>query len=402
MKGRDIIIVGQQAWDVEIGSNCRNIALEFSKHNRVLYVNSALDRITKIRYTKDPKVKKRLDVIHGKQSGLEQVSENLWVYYPDRIIESINWLRVHWLFRVLNRRNNVRFASSIQRAISQLELKDFILFNDSDMFRSFYLKDLLNPSITLYYSRDNMMATDYYKRHGKHLEPEIMRKSDLCVANSVYLQQYCKNFNERSYYVGQGCDLELFEKPAPSSVPAGLQNVPGPIIGYVGALTAARLDIALLEYLANNHPDSSFVLVGPEDREFQKSKLHYLRNVFFLGAKPVKDLPAYIQAFNICINPQLLNDLTIGNYPRKIDEYLAMGKPVVATRTDTMEAFSNYTYLAANKEEFSDKIKIALLDNNFETQLKRKAFAFSHTWVNSVNLISEGIQEVESYNFSEV
>jgi hypothetical protein len=41
----DIVITGQQAWDVEIGSNCKNIALEFSKQHRVLYVNSPLDRI---------------------------------------------------------------------------------------------------------------------------------------------------------------------------------------------------------------------------------------------------------------------------------------------------------------------------------------------------------------------
>ena len=44
--GRDIVIVGQQPWDVEIGSNCKNIAEELTKHNRVLYVNSPLDRIT--------------------------------------------------------------------------------------------------------------------------------------------------------------------------------------------------------------------------------------------------------------------------------------------------------------------------------------------------------------------
>ena len=46
IQGRDIVIVGQQPWDTEIGSNCKNIALEFSKHNRVLYVNSPLDRFT--------------------------------------------------------------------------------------------------------------------------------------------------------------------------------------------------------------------------------------------------------------------------------------------------------------------------------------------------------------------
>ncbi len=31
IEGRDIIVVGQQPWDVSIGSNCKNIAMEFSK-----------------------------------------------------------------------------------------------------------------------------------------------------------------------------------------------------------------------------------------------------------------------------------------------------------------------------------------------------------------------------------
>ena len=36
IKGKDIIVVGIQAWDIEIGSNCKNIALEFSQNNRVI------------------------------------------------------------------------------------------------------------------------------------------------------------------------------------------------------------------------------------------------------------------------------------------------------------------------------------------------------------------------------
>jgi len=66
----DIVVVGQQPWDVEIGSNCKNIALEFSEHHRVLYVNSPLDRITVIRGRRDEKVKKRLQVVAGKLEGL--------------------------------------------------------------------------------------------------------------------------------------------------------------------------------------------------------------------------------------------------------------------------------------------------------------------------------------------
>ena len=399
--GRDIIIVGQQAWDVDIGSNCRDIALEFSKKNRVLFVNSALDRITKIKYSKDPKIKKRINVIKGKERGLERVNEDLWVYYPDELLESINWIRPHWLFRYLNQRNNFRFATSIQKAICELDFKDFILFNDSDMLRSFYLKELLKPSTTLYYSRDNMMATNYYRRHGKFLEPQIIKKSDLCVANSLYLQRYCKTFNVRSYYVGQGCELELFQMPLSRPRPEVFDEIDRPIVGYVGALTAARLDLDLIEFLSLNLPDFSFVFIGHEDKLFRKSRLHRLSNVYFLGAKPTKDLACYIEAFDVCINPQKLNDLTRGNYPRKIDEYLAMGKPVVATKTDTMEAFGRFTYLASNKKEFSDKIRIALGDKSPKALLERRAFAFSHSWVNSLNLIAQGIEEVETLKVTE-
>jgi glycosyltransferase involved in cell wall biosynthesis len=56
-----------------------------------------------------------------------------------------------------------------------------------------------------------------------------------------------------------------------------------------------------------------------------------------LGAQDVNRLPEYIKASDVCINPQLLNETTKGNYPRKIDEYLAMGKPVVATKTIAMD-----------------------------------------------------------------
>ena len=46
INNRDIIVVGLQPWDSEIGSNCKNIAIEFAKQNRVLYVNHPFDRIT--------------------------------------------------------------------------------------------------------------------------------------------------------------------------------------------------------------------------------------------------------------------------------------------------------------------------------------------------------------------
>jgi glycosyltransferase involved in cell wall biosynthesis len=390
--GRDIIIVGQQPWDVEIGSNCKNIALEFSKHNRVLYVNSALDRVSLMKGSSDPKILKRNNIIKHKELGLVQINSTMWNLYPDTIIESINWIKIHSLFKFLNRINNERFAKSILSAVQELEFTNYILFNDNDIFRSFHLKELLKPILTVYYSRDYMLAVDYWKRHGEKLEPKLIADSDVCVANSTYLADYCRKFNPHSYYVGQGCELDLFMNFASTELPSDVQQIPGLKIGYVGALSGIRLDISLLLDIAKAKPNWSILLVGPEDEMFLTSELHDLSNVYFLGAKSPSLLPDYIQAFDICLNPQVVSQVTIGNYPRKIDEYLAMGKPVVATSTPFMEAvFSNHTYLAKTVPEYIHLIEKAQTENNIERVNLRRAFASTHTWENSVAEIYKAI-----------
>jgi len=391
---RDIVIVGQQPWDTGIGSNCKNLALEFSKHNRVLYVNSALDRITVLKHKAENWVQKRLAVVKGRENGIVFIKDNLWNLYPSYVVESINKIKIRPLFNNLNKRNNRLFAQSIKRAMDELGFKDIILFNDNDIFRSFYLKELLKPALSIYYSRDFMLAVDYWKFHGEKLEPELMAKSDICVANSTYLANYCKQYNPRSYYVGQGCDLEMFSNPQIQSIPGDMTDLPHPVIGYAGALQSIRLDIALLEYLALQKPQWSIVLVGPEDEVFKASKLHEIKNIHFLGHKRPEDLPVYINAFDVCLNPQLVNQVTIGNYPRKIDEYLAMGKPVVATATETMSIFAGNTYLAQNKEQYIEYITKALAEDNDTLRAERRNFASTHTWENNAKEIYKAINLV--------
>lgn len=392
---RDFIIVSQQAWDVEIGSNCKNIALEISKHNRVLYVNPPLDRITLIRNKHQEKIIKRKKMIHGEEENLIQVSENVWNLYPDCIIESINWIKSHFLFDLINTYNNSRYARAILKTAESLGFENVILFNDNDIFRCFYLKEFLKPLTSVYYSRDYMVATDYWKYHGEHFEPKLIAKSDICVANSSYLTNYCKTYNPNSFFVGQGCDTNLFTALNQLDLP-DLEQLPKPLIGYVGALSSHRLDINLLAFVATALPALSIVLIGPEDTEFKESKLHQLKNIHFLGLKEASVLPNYISALDVCINPQIVNEITIGNYPRKIDEYLALGKPVVAVKTEAMEMFKEHTYLADNFELFLQHILQALAENTLEKQQERILFALSHSWENSVSKIYMAINSFET------
>lgn len=393
---RDIVITGLQPWDVDLGSNCVNIAQEFAKNNRVLYVNYPLNRLTAIREKNNPSIKKRIQVLKGEVADLEKINDNFWVLTPKCMQESISQLKPNWFFDIMNKINNKRFAKQIQNSINRLEFSSFILFNDNDIYRSFYLKELLKPSIYAYYLRDNMISVKYWLLHGDRIQSQLMHKVDLVVANSIMLRDMGLEQNPYSYYVGQGCDFGLYDDTKTFETPNDLSVISTPIIGYIGALWSLRLDINWIRYIAKQKSEWSIVLIGPEDENFANSDLHDIKNIHFLGKKTQEQLASYLKYFDVAINPQVLSPETIGNYPRKIDEYLALGKPVVARKTNAMEVFSDFCYLAETEEEFLMEIEKAIAEDSNEKAESRKKFALNHTWENSVEEIYRAIQKVES------
>jgi glycosyltransferase involved in cell wall biosynthesis len=358
-----------------------------------LYVNRPLDRISRYKYKDDARTKARLESIKNGKNVLEEISSGLWVFNPRVVIESINFLPRGFVYNFLNKRNNRQLANEIKWAGSQLGLKDPILLIDNDFFNGLYLKDFLKPRLFVYYIRDFLLSQQYFVRHGYKAEPAIIQKADIIAANSKYLANYGAKYNKNASDIGQGCDVEDFLE-ASSEIPADVASIKYPLIGYCGSLTATRLDIELIHFIAVQKPGWNIVLVGPEDSRFKASALHQLPNIHFLGSKDAKLLPQYIHTFDVCINPQLLNQMTIGNYPRKVDEYLAAGKPVVATKTEAMEMFGDNVYLCDNKDEYILNIQKALDEPSKEARIQaRKEMAKSHTWAASVKELYQSINK---------
>ncbi|KAB2814847.1 glycosyltransferase family 1 protein [Phaeocystidibacter luteus] len=390
------IFMAQQPMDTKIGSNAIDMAYEISKRHEVLYVNIPMDRITKLRNKEEDRdfLKRRKEVANGSRKPLEKIRENLWQLTPGITLESINTLPDGSLFDKLNMWNNRKLSAVILGAVQELGWDSYYLLNDSDMFRGYYMKELLNPSGFIYYSRDNLREVDYFKKHGTRIEPLLMAKADACVTNSAYLRDECAKFNANSYDIGQGCDLSAFDPSISHERPSVFPDTQAPIIGYVGALIELRLDIPLLEELAKRAQHLHFVFTGPQDAAFEKSKLHGMENVTFTGPCKPTDAPQFVSHFDVCINPQRIHPMTIGNYPRKIDEYLALGKPTVATLTRAMEMFSDHVYLAEDADGYLAAFEKALNDNSAELQEDRRKFALTHSWENSIEKMYEAMRSV--------
>lgn len=389
MKGRDIVMMSLQNWGETLGSNSYNLAIEFAKTNRVLYINRAPDRISQLKsvFRRNKKSDNREWITNPQQ--------NIFVLHTKNVLESINKLPTT-AFRQMNKLNGKRLSKEIKKAIETLKFNSIILFIDNDFFRGQHLKEFLNPSLFIYYIRDNLRIHSYFKKYGQSCEESIALKADLIVANSPYLAELLQPFNEHTHDIGQGCDFSLFhidKTDKPIDFPSNMK----PTIGYVGNIVSYRLDLKMLELICNKRQDWDWVFVGPADEAFQKSLLFKLPNVHYLGSKKENELWKYIQYMDVCINPQLKNELTEGNYPRKIDEYLYMGKAVVAAKTAFMDYFSEHTLLYTDVSGFETQIEIGLKKMNDEYEVKkRKTFASSHSWTSCTEKIYDAINALQN------
>lgn len=400
MKDQNIVMLCQQSWDIGIATSAKNLAKEFAKTNRVLYINMPLDVNTVLRdFGKpggfgQPDVRNRLRILLGRKESITHPEPNVWVLTPRVLGLSINWIRSLGLFRSLNRVNSRLLADSISQTTRKLGFDTYFLFQDGIIFQGLELKKLLAPQLSLYYLRDYTLGVPYFQRHGPWVEAQLLRQADAVVVNSAYLGDYARKHNPHSYDIGQGCVLSMYQVEADYPRPTDLAPVQQRTIVYTGFLTAIRLDIELLLTIARQRPHWDLVLVGPEDEEFEQSALHKLPNVFFLGSKKPEQLAAYLHYADVCINPQVINDATVGNYPLKIDEYLAMGKPVVATATRTMELFADHVYLATGPDQWLRCLDEAMTDAGPSTAAARIAFARSHTWAASAGALYRVLHEL--------
>jgi glycosyltransferase involved in cell wall biosynthesis len=199
----------------------------------------------------------------------------------------------------------------------------------------------------------------------------------------------------KAFHINNAVDLDFFSSP--EKTPAEVKNrfevklggLKRPLIGYMGVITPDRVDYELVGYLAARNPDKTFVYAGPVWSGFKAEALSKkYPNVNFLGLVHYQEMPYLLSKFDVCLIPHLLNNFTMTMNPKKLYEYLASGKPVVATRVAGSEMFAQVIYLADSAHEFNEKIKKALDEDSDELRQARMVSIRPQTWEARFNKIS--------------
>jgi glycosyltransferase involved in cell wall biosynthesis len=141
--------------------------------------------------------------------------------------------------------------------------------------------------------------------------------------------------SEKIKLIPNGANTEIFKPIEGSKSILGFDESKK-YVCFIGNLVSWQgLDylIECAPHVVKKIPNVVFVIVGTgfeEERLKEKVKESVFSKYFiFTGAVPYQDVPLYINASDICIT--LKKELVSGYSPTKLYEYMACGKPVIAS-----------------------------------------------------------------------
>lgn len=216
-------------------------------------------------------------------------------------------------------------------------------------------------------------------------EQRLCRRADAVFVTSPDLQRRLAPLNPLTRFYPNVADGAHFARALDPALPlpADLAAIPEPRLGFVGAISAYKLDLALLEQLARAHPGWSLVLIGPVgegDPDTDVEALAALANVHLLGPRVYAVLPAYLKGFELGLLPLRFNAYTQAMFPMKFFEYLAAGLPVVASAIDALQPFADLALLVdPTPEAFTAGVTAALAGAG-PSRPQRLAGAAAHTY----------------------
>jgi glycosyltransferase involved in cell wall biosynthesis len=202
-------------------------------------------------------------------------------------------------------------------------------------------------------------------------EAELAERADLILAASPTIA--ARFPAERTHLLEHGVDFELFSTPVAAAPEV---DGPGPVAGFYGAL-APWIDIELLAEVARLLPDWRFVFIGP--RACDVSALTARPNVSLLGPRPHGELPAYAQHWTAGLIPfRDIPQIRACN-PLKLREYLAAGRPVVATDFPALGPYRGHIRVVSGPSAMAEALEAARLDGS-EGVASRRAVVAQEGW----------------------
>jgi uncharacterized SAM-binding protein YcdF (DUF218 family)/glycosyltransferase involved in cell wall biosynthesis len=370
----DVICISSIDWDFIWQGHQEIMTRLAAAGHRVLFIENT--GVRPPRLSDLPRVMSRLRNWRRGTNGFREERANLFIHSP--IVVPLPYSRIaQWLNRTILMRGINRWMRAV--GVTRPVVWTFL---PTPLARD--LIAAIGPALTIYYCIDDLASSSHEARKIATSEQALFREADLVFVTSERLRQRAAQFSDRVHLFPFAVNLGVFEKSRESreTQPADLAALKRPVAGYVGGLHQ-WLDQDLLVAIATGLPKINFALVGPKQTDV--SKLQALPNVHLFGQRPHAELPRYVAGFDVGLVPYRITEYTANVYPTKLNEYLVMGIPVVATDLAEIRRFNGehgaIVRIAESEDAFANAVREAVSTVPLPSEVARRIeVAESNSW----------------------
>jgi uncharacterized SAM-binding protein YcdF (DUF218 family)/glycosyltransferase involved in cell wall biosynthesis len=387
---QDVVCLSSIDWDFIWQGHQEIMSTLAAEGHRVLFVENTGVRGLQVRDL--PRVQQRIRNWWRGTKGFREERPNLFVFSP--LLLPLPYSR---LARFVNR---FLLARALRRWMRAIGFYRPIVWTFLPTPIALDLIDDIDPQITIYYCIDDLSASSPGARRIVSSEERLFRQADLVFVTSEKLRQRAARNSEHVHLFPFGVNFERFDRVRHSAdpLPADLGSLKRPVVGYLGGLHQ-WVDQELIVAVASRMPDVTFALVGPAQVDVQA--LERCPNIRLFGQRPHEAVPEYVKGFDVGLVPYRVAEYTLNVYPTKLNEYLVMGIPVVATDLPEIRRFNaehgDVVRVAGDADAFADAIRRALAGSSPEVVERRVAAAHGNSWQNRIasmnRLIDEAIEQ---------
>lgn len=272
------------------------------------------------------------------------------------------------------------------------------------LFRPSFLPYLsaIGPGATIYHADDTFSLMSDWTPEAATEQDALVAHADLVLASSHRMAAALSG-SDAVRVLPNGADVEAFANAAHLPCPDDLAKIPHPRIAYAGFLNE-KVDYQLVYEIVCKQPSWQWVFVGPEvgadhlsaSTSAYRKRCQALPNIHFLGKKPHTDLPRYVQHVDVNV---MCYRTTPGGwwtdiYPLKLHEYLAAGKPVVASSIDAVREFSAVVAIAESVDDWVRAISHAIEAGGVGSSAERQRVAARNSWEKRIDALEEWLAEL--------
>lgn len=256
--------------------------------------------------------------------------------------------------------NNAAQRALINQLLLEQSINNYVLWYYTPMALAF--TGHLQPRAIVYDCMDELSAFRGAPAVMREREARLLARANLVFTGGQTLYEAKRASHPNIHPFPSSIDRAHFAQARDFKAdPTDQAGIAHPRLGFFGVIDE-RMDLALLDRIAQARPDWQLVMIGPIVK-IDPAELPRHPNIHYLGGKRYEELPTYLAGWDVALLPFALNESTRFISPTKTPEYLAAGKPVVSTPIrDVVRPYGQMklAYIAEPNDDFILAIETAL------------------------------------------